>query len=605
MRTPQHSTTSPQREAMVKPSDLENGVTEAKEKDILDAEPDEAEGSDSTLSDTRSIHSIGNQTNELSPKRLMIAIPALSVALFVSFIDTTSVSTSIPAISSDLDTGTATAWIGSSFLVASTAFQLINGRLSDIFGRKNCLLLCLALLGIGDIGCGCSQSKEMLFIFRSIAGIGGGGINSLAMIIVSDITTLENRGKYQGIFGAIIAMANGTGPFIGGALVDSVTWRWVFWIVPMLALPAAVLIFFFLPLKHDRGNYGEKIRKIDYGGIALNLAAVLLVLIPLSGGGVQYAWNSPLVIAMLTVGVCTAIAFVLYEWKIAPIPIMPVHLVKFPHCPALYIQNFFTGMCFYGNFFYLPIYFQSVLGYSALISGALLLAVIIPTSVTSIFSGQMMTKTGRYLWIVVIGFVFWVLGTGLKCAFDRNTKIWHIVLVLVVEGLGIGMTLQPTLVAILSNSSQSDRAVATGLRNFIRTIGGAFGLIISGAILANTLDKKLSGLPFMTPEILKNLTSSTYSLDSLGLEVSERKDVLDAYMTGIRYIYILYAASAGVNLVLCAGIGNTGLKAKKPIEEKEKGEGADETSSSTPDPVQVHDIRETQEEASKEEDSKR
>lgn len=149
-------------------------------------------------SDADSIRSIGGQTNALSPKRLLVAIPALSVALFVSFIDSTSVSTSIPAISADLDTGTATSWIGSSFLVASTAFQLINGRLSDIFGRKNCLLLCLALLAIGDVGCGFSRSQGMLFAFRSIAGIGGGGINSLAMIIVSDIVTIEDRGKYQG-----------------------------------------------------------------------------------------------------------------------------------------------------------------------------------------------------------------------------------------------------------------------------------------------------------------------------------------------------------------------------------------------------------------------
>lgn len=165
------------------PSDLEDGITETKEMDSLSQE-DRGENAEVSSrksnqdSDVASIHSIGNQRNVLSPKRLLVTIPLLSVSLFVSFIDTTSVSTSIPAIAAELNTGTASSWIGSSFLVASTAFQLINGRLSDIFGRKNCLLLCLALLGIGDIGCGCSQNKEMLFFFRSIAGIGGGGVNS-------------------------------------------------------------------------------------------------------------------------------------------------------------------------------------------------------------------------------------------------------------------------------------------------------------------------------------------------------------------------------------------------------------------------------------------
>ena len=150
--------------------------------------------------DDSDAESIGGQRNAMSSKRLMVAIPALSVCLFVSFVDQTSVSTATPAIAGDLETGTATSWIGTSFLIASTAFQLINGRLSDIFGRKNLLLICLALMGLGDLGCGFAQTADQLFALRSIAGIGGGGINSLVMIIVSDITTLQNRGKYQGRF---------------------------------------------------------------------------------------------------------------------------------------------------------------------------------------------------------------------------------------------------------------------------------------------------------------------------------------------------------------------------------------------------------------------
>lgn len=159
---------------------------------------DQAAGTGLAPQDDSDAGSIGGQRNTMSTKRLMVAIPALSVCLFVSFVDQTSVSTATPAIAGDLSTGTATSWIGTSFLIASTAFQLINGRLSDIFGRKNLLLLCLALMGLGDLGCGFAQTPDQLFALRSIAGIGGGGINSLVMIIVSDITTLQNRGKYQG-----------------------------------------------------------------------------------------------------------------------------------------------------------------------------------------------------------------------------------------------------------------------------------------------------------------------------------------------------------------------------------------------------------------------
>lgn len=150
-------------------------------------------------SDTQSIaRSVGNQRSPLSGKRLRIAFPTLCAALFVSFFDQTSVSTSIPAISAELNTGEATSWIGASFLISSTAFQLINGRLSDLFGRKNLLIASLILLGFGDLLCGFAKNAEQLFAYRAVAGIGGGGVNSIVLIIVSDITTLQNRGKYQG-----------------------------------------------------------------------------------------------------------------------------------------------------------------------------------------------------------------------------------------------------------------------------------------------------------------------------------------------------------------------------------------------------------------------
>ena len=148
--------------------------------------------------DESDTESIGGQRNTLSTKRMLISVVALSVCLFVSFIDQTSVSTATPALAGELNTGTSTSWIGASFLIASTAFQLVNGRLSDIFGRKNLLLICLVLMAVGDLACGFAQTAEQLFAFRSIAGVGGGGINSLVMIIISDITTLQNRGHYQG-----------------------------------------------------------------------------------------------------------------------------------------------------------------------------------------------------------------------------------------------------------------------------------------------------------------------------------------------------------------------------------------------------------------------
>ncbi|KDN62544.1 putative major facilitator superfamily transporter [Colletotrichum sublineola] len=529
--------------------------------------------------DDSDAESVGGQRNTMSRKRMLLAFSALSVCLFVSFIDQTSVSTAVPAIAGDLDTGTATSWIGTSFLIASTAFQLINGRLSDIFGRKNLLMICLVLMAVGDILCGFAKTKEQLFAFRAIAGIGGGGINSIVMIIVSDITTLENRGKYQGtsptpsfflvvlcgVLGAVLALANGVGPFIGGAVVQQSTWRWVFWMVPIICAPAAITILFCLPLKHQSGNYAEKVKKIDYGGIALNMASTLLVLIPLSGGGVSYPWSSPFVIAAVTVGAVLGVLFVLYEWKLARLPIMPLRLFQAPHCSYLYGQTFLMGQAYFGNLFYLPIYFQSVLKFSPLAAGAMILPVIITTSVLSILSGQYMLRLGRYMPCILVGFFLWTLGNGLTILFDRDTGLGELIGILIVVGAGIGLTLQPTLVGMYANSRSEDRAVTTGLRNFIRTIGGAFGLVVSGVILSNTLRRELRGRDFVSDGVIAELTSSTYTLEKKGgFSDEERAVILEAYMRGLHYIFIYYVVCTGLSLALTLGVGNTGLKAKKP-----------------------------------------
>lgn len=361
----------------------------------------------------------------------------------------------------------------------------------------------------------------------------------------------------------MIALANGVGPFLGGVVVETSTWRWVFWMVPIVSAPTAAIIWFFLPLKHRSGNYVEKIKKIDYGGMTLNIASTLLVLIPLSGGGVTYSWNSPFLISTLTIGVVLGVLFVLYEWKLAPLPIMPLRLYKAPHCSALYMQSFLTGLAYFGNLFYLPIYFQSILKYSALISGALILSVVVTTSVTSILSGQYMNRVGRYMPCILVGFGLWTLGNGLLLLFGENTKLGPLISILIVQGAGIGLTLQPTLVGMYANSRSEDRAVTTGLRNFIRTIGGAFGLVISGAILANTLRRDLVGSGIIPSDLIAQLTSSTYALDNLDLSAEEKNRILETYMSGLHSIFIFFTVCSGLSILLTAFVGNTNMKAPK------------------------------------------
>jgi hypothetical protein len=349
--------------------------------------------------------------------------------------------------------------------------------------------------------------------------------------------------------------------------------------IPIMTLPTTVVLLFFLPLKHQSGNYGKKMKQIDYGGIVLNIASTLLLLIPLSGGGVEYEWSSSFFIAATVTGVVLTVLFVIYEWKLVALPIMPLRLYRAPHCWALYLQSFLTGLAYFGNFFYLPIYFQSILRYSPLVSGALVLPIVITTSFTSIVSGQYMARVGSYMHCILIGFGLWTLGNGLTLLFDRSTGLAVLIVVLIVEGAGIGLTLQPTLVGMYANSRTEDRAVTTGLRNFIRTIGGAFGLVISGVILSNTLRVNLIGQGFVSDSLITELTSSTYALDKLGLSKDQKNQILDVYMLGLQYIFTFYTVCSGLSLLLTCWVGNTNLKAQKTTDNKDAGPGsADEES---------------------------
>ncbi|KAL1876600.1 hypothetical protein Plec18167_005007 [Paecilomyces lecythidis] len=277
-----------------------------------------------TKGGTTTLETFEDQQNHILPhKKLMVVFPCLAMAEMIAYLDQTTVSTALPAIGSGLNLGPSISWVATGFLLASTSIQLINGRLSDIVGRKPLLLTCLGVLAVSNLCAGFAQNSRMLFAFRSMAGLGGGVITSLTMIIASDITTLEQRGRYNGFIGAMLALGNGLGPLIGGALTQRASWRWCFWFIVPLIIAVMIIMGLTIPPSNVKGKAWAKFRMIDWLGLLINIAAVLLTLIPLSEGGSLYAWRSPLVIAMLTIGGVLLIVFVLIEWKVAKLPIMP------------------------------------------------------------------------------------------------------------------------------------------------------------------------------------------------------------------------------------------------------------------------------------------
>lgn len=267
---------------------------------------------------------IHDQTNILPTGRLIIVFSALASALLITFIDQQSIGVILPTIGKDLDASSTITWAGTSSLIANTAFQVLYGRLSDIFGRKVIIITCLGLLGLGDLLCSFAKTGPQFFAFRGISGVASGGIMALTMMVVSDVTTLKDRGKFMGILGSCIGMGNAVGPFISSGFTERVTWRALFWLLCPLAVCSGLVLYVLLPSQTIPPEpLKVKLGKIDYMGVFFSSAGTILLLIPISGIGTQFPASSPMVISMLTIGGSFIVMFGITEWKLAKLPMFP------------------------------------------------------------------------------------------------------------------------------------------------------------------------------------------------------------------------------------------------------------------------------------------
>ncbi|KAF2623481.1 MFS general substrate transporter [Macroventuria anomochaeta] len=516
-----------------------------------------------------------DQTNLLPKRQLITVLCALAVSLFISFVDQNGIGVALPTIGEELCAEETISWAGTSALIANTIFQVLYGRLSDLFGRKAVFLSALALLAVSELLCGFSQSATMLFIFRGLAGVANGGITSLAMIIVSDIVTLKERGQYQGILGSCVGSGSMAGPFIAAAFTQpstfgDTTWRGFFWLVSPLVAIVGVVCFFILPTPRDAPpmNFKAVSKEIDYFGIIAGSAAIILLLIPISEGGSYFKWDSPLVISMLAVGGCCMVGFVVIEYCIARLPMMPLSLFTSTPVCVMLIQNLLFGIVYYSQLYYLPLFFQNAHQLTPMMSATLLLPMTCAQMVASILSGQYISRRERYGEVIWTGFFFWTLGVGLTCMFDVDTPIYAMVIILMVEGIGIGCIFQPTLVALQAHCTKAQRAVVISNRNFIRSLGGAIGLAISATILQNTLQKA------MPPEFV-SLSQSAYhtpDLKALGASPAQMQDISHAYAQASRSVFIMNAPFIGLCLLGCLLIKDHGLQ--RPEEVKPANETA-------------------------------
>ncbi|KAK7937904.1 major facilitator superfamily domain-containing protein [Apiospora aurea] len=509
-----------------------------------------------------------DQTNLLSRPRLLTVFAVLSLSLLISFIDQNGIGVTLPTIAADLDAGDTISWAGTASLIANTTFAMLYGRLSDVFGRKAVFLVAVALLSVAALLCGFAQDAAV-YVFRALAGIGGGGVSNLAMIIVSDIVTLERRGKYQGFIGSCVGLGNITGPFLAAAFISSprTTWRAFFWTTAPLAALMGGVGWFLIPgippsaspqqqeqqEQQSKAKICEGLRRIDWAGVATSSIAVVFLLIPISGGGAYFPWDSPMVISMLVIGVLSLGLFIFVESRVARLPMMPLEIFQNPVISIMLAQSFLFGAVYQSYLYYLPMYLQNARRYSVLASAAFTAALVAMQSIFSVAGGQYIARTKRYGEVIWFGFGSWTLGSCLTLLYAATTPTGLIILPLLLIGAGVGCIFQPTLVAFQAHMTKPKRAVIIANRNFFRCGGGACGLAVSGAVLQAALRANLPA---------SHLCGTGGSPPALGRRRGGAL-LIQAYVAASRAVFILQIPLIGLCLLGCAFIRDRGLQPLK------------------------------------------
>ncbi|KAI1313246.1 putative efflux pump antibiotic resistance protein [Xylaria venustula] len=507
-----------------------------------------------------------NRSYSLPHKRLLVIFPALALIQFTSFLDQTAISTSLPAIASALDIGASISLVNASFLITSTSIQLINGRLSDIFGRKVSLVTALTIMCLGNLLSGFAATSAQLFATRAFTGFGAGAINALVQIAITDITTLQQRGNYFGMVGLAVALGNGLGPVIGGVLTQTIGWQWALWFIcPLCVLAIAYLVSVWpssrpaiLQSSSSCDRIWDKLKLVDWAGAGASLFGIALLLIPISRGGSTVSWASPATIYMLIAGLLLMGLFLVIEWRFAKLPLLPARLFQYNYSTNILICiNLFIGWIYWGNLFIMPLYLQNVHGLSPSRAGVLMLPMVVAHGLTSAGTGMLISRLGHYKPIIVTGAVCWALAAVEKMHYDQATPLWKTIVVGIFDGVGVGCSLQPVLVGLFAGSDVDDRAVLTGLRNFVRDMGGATSATVSGAILSNILSSQLRSR--FGPELVAKLTSSAFALRDLNLTAEERAMITEAYVKGLQAVFASFTVLIVVHLCACACIRDYGL----------------------------------------------
>lgn len=479
----------------------------------------------------------------LPPRQVLIILGSLLLGMLLAALDQTIVATALPTIVGDLGGAEHISWIITAYLLAATVSTPLWGKLGDLYGRKFFFQLSIVIFLVGSALSGLATSMLWLIVSRALQGLGGGGLIVGAQAIVGDVVSPRERGKYQGLFGAVFAVTTVIGPLIGGLLTQHASWRWVFYVNLPIGAVALVITAIVLP-----SNLTRIKRVIDYwGAILLALGVTALVLLT-SLGGTSYPWNSAQTYLFGALAVVLLLGWALVERR-APEPILPLRLFANRVFSATSAIGFVVGFAMFGAITYLPVFLQVAKGADPTESGLQLLPMMAGVLTTSIGSGFLISRWGRYKVFPVIGTAVMTLGLYLLSTVGPGTPNGVMYLYMVVFGAGLGGVMQVLVIAVQNAVAHRDLGIATAGATFFRSIGGSFGTAVFGAIFANVLGGRLADALHGVP-VPPGLEGSVSPADLAHLPPPVLTAIVHAYSSTIQTVFRVAVPIAAVAFLL-------------------------------------------------------
>ena len=468
---------------------------------------------------------------------IVVAIGALLLGMLLAALDQTIVSTALPTIVSELGGLEHLSWVVTAYMLAATAATPLWGKLGDQYGRKKLFQAAIVIFLIGSALCGIAQNMPQLIAFRAVQGLGGGGLMVLSMAIVGDLVPPRERGRYQGLFGAVFGATSVLGPLLGGLFTQHLSWRWVFYI----NLPIGIVALFVIAAVLHIPARGTR-HTIDYLGTFLIASVATCLVLVASLGGTTWAWDSAQVIGLAVLGAVLLVAFVRVERR-ATEPVLPLKLFRIRTFTLVSVISFVVGFAMFGAMTFLPTFLQVVQGVTPTMSGVHMLPMVLGLLITSTASGQIVSRTGRWKVFPIAGTGITALGLLLLHRLTETSSTWEMSVYFFVFGAGLGLVMQVLVLVVQNAVSYEDLGVATSGATFFRSIGASFGVAVFGTIFTSRLhaelDAALAGQTLPPGTGPDRIAADPRAISALPADL--QPSVLQAYATAITDVF-LYAA---------------------------------------------------------------